>query len=219
MRAVIATLVLASALVPSLGQPLVAGDIDNTLPGYNPYFGAMIGSDGVGDQFSEAAKFTIASGSYKLTSIRLALGDDKPTSKATEPASTATVQLFADNGHGKPSGTALETLMTSVSATLPVTSTTFFSSVLHPTLTSGSYWLVVSTGPSSTISWQSSSRAGPSLYSANNGAAWNSDTFNAAYEIQGTPNGIVPEPSAGMLVVTGLVAFAGFRRKAKQAQR
>ncbi|MGH7139024.1 MAG: choice-of-anchor R domain-containing protein [Pirellulales bacterium] len=208
----IALLILA--LVAAGNRPTAcAGVIADTLPGYNPTFGAIVGNIGDGNQYAEAAELTVGPGtSYTLDSIILALGD-------ATPPSVATVTLFA-NGAGLPSGPSLETLTAPVASQIPVTDTTTFNSVSHPLLSAGSsYWIVLETGTSNVISWQdaAASTPGTSLTSTDNGITWSSDpTFSAAYEVDGTATvNVVAEPSMFVLfsLASGSVGVVLVRRK------
>jgi hypothetical protein len=214
MRSALIVLVFVTAVTAMSNRRSGANEIVNTLPGEADNAGAVIGNTGDGNQYAEAAEFTLAAGpSYTLDRITLALADALNSSGG----SPVTAILLTNNA-GTP-GTALESLSSTVASGLPFSGTnTLFTSATHPLLNGGgSYWIAVETNTTSVLSWLQSATSGTSLTSFDGGTTWVSDpTFNAAYKVEGTPTGpVVPEPGALVLLVTGLLGLVGVRRLPK----
>lgn len=214
MKSVPLVLLCVGALIAMGDRRLYGNEIVNTLPGESNNAGAIIGNIGDGNQYAEAAVFTVPVGiSYTLDRLTLALADAL-NSNGGSPVSA----IVLTNNSGTP-GNALETLSSSVASGLPFSGTnTVFTSATHPLLNAGSsYWIAVETNSTSVISWLQSATTGTSLTSLDGGSTWVSDpTFNAAFKVEGTPNGpMVPEPGSLVLLFTGVAGLIALRRRAK----
>ena len=207
-------LVFGIAALMAIKGRVYGNEIVNTLPGDPNNAGAIIGNIGDGNQYAEAAEFSVPVGtSYTLDRVTLALAD------ALHSNGGSPVTAIVLNNNGGTPGTALESLTSSVASGSPFSGTnTVFISATHPLLSAGNrYWIAVETNSTSVISWLQSATTGTSLTSLDGGQTWVSDpTFNAAFKVEGTPNGpMVPEPGSLVLLITGVVGLIGVRRRAK----
>jgi hypothetical protein len=170
-----------------------------------------------------AAEFTVSGGTFALDSITLPIS-------ASMPIDLLRVRLTDDTG-GAP-GTTLETLSengTWPTVSNPFTTTTTLTSSSHPLLADGaSYWIVteLTALPTGFVNYKWFTNTSGTLVSVSvlqqqetSGSTIPSDPWTGnlrlrplAFRVEGTP---APEPSAGLLIASGLAALAQRRRRSR----
>jgi hypothetical protein len=180
---------------------------------YNTTGGNIVGNDLAGDQLAQADTFTPAANAT-LSSIEIALSCF--TVGAGGCPVSITVSLDSDSGADSP-GATLESFTVAGpfgglgSNNAPVVLT----SVLHPTLVSGTqYWLAVIAPLTTEMgwNWNSTGDVSDQAVSTDGGVTWFSPSGETpgAYEIDGTS--AVPEPGTILLLATG-GALIALKRK------
>jgi hypothetical protein len=196
--------VMAFALCVGVAQADVLYD---TLPGYDAgQGGSVLGADSIIKAYlSEAQPFTVSSGNFTLSSVKIAAFWAGSQYGCTPLVS---LSLLADNS-GVP-GSEIESLG-SMSATQS-TSIIQFNSSTHPLLDAGkTYWVGVFPGASNTwVGWCSVGSHTPGLIAQDNGSGWTALAYGvlSAMKVNAAP--AVPEPSALLALCSGVLGLAGF---------
>ena len=220
------TLICAALYTGRLGTAaIIVSTFSGTPPGY------------VNDAY-QASRFTVPgppgvppSGSDWAMSLTVPVASDYFLSGISVPLFSNTGTSLADftiasaDASGAP-GTPLELIQLSVSSPTPVIYTG--NSTLHPLLTKGTtYWLELSAhNVGTTVTWNAAAglqsgiaagRVAGRLFTAGSFLPWSVTTrTQAAFSVSGTPTtAAVPEPATADLLGMGLLACAGFARRAK----
>jgi hypothetical protein len=176
---------------------------------YDVTQGNPVGNDFVGDNAAQADSFVL-SGNATFQSLAVGL-----SCVGTCPGSdNFTISLDANSG-GAPGAVIESFIFTGVtlgplgSNNTPITA----ASVLMPLLTGGTeYWITLTSSPSYAIAWNlnSTGDTDPQATSSDGGATWFAPSGMTPSALQ--VNGIVPEPSAGLLLAGGLLGLMLLRR-------
>ena len=148
-------------------------------------------------------------GSFNLTSIEVPLGNFNSSTGIYN------VSINSDNA-GVP-GTSLESFNVNVTTGVGVVQSYLLNSGLNPMLTTGTYYVVVTT-TDGTLSggwgWNNASNNGAQQFSTDSGATWTNFTnVDVAVRVIGSPS-TVPEPAS--LAVLGVGSLVLIRRRAKK---
>lgn len=191
---------------------------------YNTALANTVGNDFIGDNLGQGDSFK-TSVTSTVGDVLIALGDFFSSTNT----SAITVSLDS-NASGLPGGTleswtiAPGTLGSVGNNNAPIDLT----SVLHPTLTSGTlYWLTATTDTGDTIGWGLDTTGDPhnTATSIDGGATWFDSTSTGltpgAFQVDGPTivNTGVPEPGTLVLLGSGLALAARRSRQRKQAKR
>jgi hypothetical protein len=182
---------------------------------YDTSGGNLAGNDFNGDQLGEGDTFTPAT-TATLSTIEIALS----CFQAAFCPSNFTVSLDSDNGDQPGATIESFTVLGSSLGLLGVNNAPIIlTSILHPTLVSGTqYWLAVIAPLTDTVVWNSNSTGDTSdqALSIDGGATWFSPSGQTpgAYEIDGASS--IPEPGTLLLLATGGVLI-GLKRKLRKS--
>ncbi len=208
-RNIVLASVLAAALAGGASADVIFTNFGAGMS-YNTGLGNPVGNDFAGDNVAEADSF-IPTTNARVQSLALAL-----SCVVSCPASdNFTITLAANNG-GSP-GAAIEnfvftsTLLGSLGSN---NASIIATSVLDPILQHGTeYWVIVKSTPNYAIAWNLNSTGdmSPQASSTDGGATWLSPSgmTPSALQVNGT---LIPEPSAGLLLASGLLGLAILRR-------
>lgn len=206
------TITLGSVLMMAMvGRASAAVIFTNLGPGmsYDVTQGNPVGNDFAGDNDAEANSF-ILTGAAKFQSLAVAL-----SCVGSCPASdNFTITLAANNG-GSP-GAPIESFVftnTLLGALGNNNTLITATSLLNPVLQPGTeYWVTVSSSPSDAIAWNLNSTGdmSPQASSTDGGTTWFSPSGMTPSALQ--VNGMIPEPSAGLLLGGGLLGLMLLRR-------
>jgi hypothetical protein len=182
---------------------------------YNTTGGNGVGNDFVGDNLGEGESFT-PTANVNFGSVVVALS----CSTGCPASDNFTISLNSDSG-GMP-GAAIESFIFTGKTlnvlglnNTPITAT----SLLKPLLTSGTqYWITVTSSIAYAITWNwnTTNDGNSQAISTDGGGSWfaNSGLTPGAFEVDSAA--IVtgsPEPGAGLLLSTALLALWKFRRR------
>jgi hypothetical protein len=191
------------ALLPATASASVIFTNFGASLAYDTSQGNPVGNDFVGDDAAQGNSFILSSNAvFRSAMVALSCVVGCPA------AMNFTVDLTADSSDSP--GTVVESFLFP-SATLNALGNNnapiALTSVLHPTLLSGmQYWITVSSSVTYAIVWNNNSTGDTNdqAVSSDGGATWFAPTgaTPGALEVDGT---VVPEPSAGLLAVTGLI--------------